>query len=251
MDKRPILISVAMESEFTTLLNKLEKRREKKILDYRIFEGEIASYPVVIVETLVGLVNTAIILTKVIDIYKPILIINQGTAGGHEYNVHKFDLVIGNEVVAINSIKTNVMQLGRGVNPLDWNIGEYNLEKLELTVHSANEEMIELVKSIESKYSYGKVHYGRIGSGDVWNREIDRIKWFNKKLKTSCEEMEALSVYKIADMNNIPVIAIKVISNNEILQEKYDILTANACQEFVYLYVKECIHKFGKFMNRK
>ena len=128
---------------------------------------------------------------------------------------------------------------------------EYNLEKLELTVHPANEEMIELVKSIESKYSYGKVHYGRIGSGDVWNREIDRIKWFNKKLKTSCEEMEALSVYKIANMNNIPVIAIKVISNNEILQEKYDILTVNACQEFVYLYIKECIHKFGKFMNRK
>ena len=67
MDKRPILISVAMESEFGNLINKLEKRRAKKILEYRIFEGEISSYPVVIVETLVGLVNTAIILTKVID----------------------------------------------------------------------------------------------------------------------------------------------------------------------------------------
>ena len=41
MDKRPILISVAMESEFTTLLNKLEKRREKKILDYRMFTNLI------------------------------------------------------------------------------------------------------------------------------------------------------------------------------------------------------------------
>lgn len=251
MDKRPILISVAMESEFSNLLNKLDKKIEKKILDYRIFEGEISSYPVVIVETKVGLVNTAIILTKVIDIYKPSLIINQGTSGGHEYTVHKFDLVIGKEVVAINSIKTNVMQLGRGLNPLDWNIGEYNLEKIEVIPYTATEEMIDLVKDIENKYSYGKVHYGRIGSGDVWNREIDRIKWFNKKFKTICEEMEALSVYKIANMNNIPVIAIKVISNNEILQEKYDILTANACQEFVYDFIKEYINRFGKVLNRK
>ena len=30
MDKRPILISVAMESEFSNLLNKLEKKIEKK-----------------------------------------------------------------------------------------------------------------------------------------------------------------------------------------------------------------------------
>ena len=71
MDKRPILISVAMESEFLNLLNKIDKKIEKKILDYRVFEGEISSYPVVIVETKVGLVNTAIILTKVIDMYKP------------------------------------------------------------------------------------------------------------------------------------------------------------------------------------
>ena len=65
-------------------------------------------------------------------------------------------------------------------------------------------------------------------------------------MKTSCEEMEALSVYKIANMYNIPVIAIKVISNNEILQEKYDLLTANACQEFVYEYIKEYIKSIKK-----
>lgn len=241
MEKRPILISIAMEKELEVLVNKLENKIEKKIFEYRIFEGKIDSYPIVIVESLVGLVNTAIVLTKVIDIYKPIAIINQGTAGSHEYNIRKFDLVIGKEVVNINSIKTNVMQLGRGLNPLDWNIGEFILNKNELIIHNANEDMIDLVKKIEDKYSYGKIHYSRIGSGDVWNREIDRIKWLNKTLKTSCEEMEALSVYKIANMNNIPAIAIKVISNNEILQEKYDVLTANACQEFVYEYIKEYI----------
>ena len=53
--------------------------------------------------------------------------------------------------------------------------------------------------------------------------------------------MEALSIYKVANMNNVPVISIKVISNNELLQEKFDLLTANAFQEFVFEYIKEYI----------
>lgn len=241
MEKRPILVLVAMEQELEILVNKLDNKKETKILDYRVFEGEVNSYPVVIVETLIGTINAAIITTKVIDKYHPIAIINQGTAGSHEYNIRKFDLVIGKEVVSINSIKTNVMQLGRGLNPLDWNIGEYITTKNEVVVHKANEDMLEIMSTIEEKYSYGKIHYSRIGSGDVWNREIDRIKWLNKTLKTACEEMEALSIYKVANMNNVPVISIKVISNNELLQEKFDLLTANACQEFVYEYIKEYI----------
>ena len=241
MEKRPILVLVAMEQELEILVNKLDNKKETKILEYRVFEGEINSYPVVIVETLIGTINAAIVTTKVIDKYNPIAIINQGTAGSHEYNIRKFDLVIGKEVVSINSIKTNVMQLGRGLNPLDWNIGEYITTKNEVVVHKANEDMLEITSTIEEKYSYGKIHYGRIGSGDVWNREIDRIKWLNKTLKTVCEEMEALSIYKVANMNNVPVISIKVISNNELLQEKFDLLTANACQEFVYEYIKEYI----------
>ena len=47
-------------------------------------------------------------------------------------------------------------------------------------------------------------------------------------------------------MNNIPVLAIKVISNNEILGEKFDVLTAEACQEFVYEYIKEYIKLLNK-----
>ena len=139
------------------------------------------------------------------------------------------------------------MQLGRGLNPLDWQIREFISDaEDEVVVYEASEEMVELAEKMSDKYTYGKLHTLRVGSGDVWNREIDRIKWLNKTLKTSCEEMEAMSVYKIANMNNIPVLAIKVISNNEILGEKFDVLTAEACQEFVYEYIKEYIKLLNK-----
>ena len=115
MEKRPILISIAMQSESASLIAKLENKKERKILNYRAYEGIINSYPVVILETQVGLVNTAIALTKAVDIYKPVAIINQGTAGSHEYNVRKFDIVIGKTVV---TQRISVM-LTHGLNLLE------------------------------------------------------------------------------------------------------------------------------------
>lgn len=58
-------------------------------------------------------------------------------------------------------------------------------------------------------------------AGDVWNKEADRIFYLNQRYGILCEDMESISVYTIANLYNIPVIGIKVISNNEILKEEY------------------------------
>lgn len=242
MNIRPILIAGAMNSELEILISRLEDKVLKTNNLYEIYEGTIKSYPIVILKTKVGLINTAISLTLAIQKYNPIAIINEGTAGSHEYNLHKLDLVVGESVVNINSMKTAVKQLGRGMNPFDWTVKEFNSEaEDEIVIYESNPEMLELAMDIQSLYKFGNIQLGRIGSGDVWNREVDRISWFNKNLKTSCEEMEAVSIYKTAKIFNIPVIAFKVISNNEMTGEKYDKDTAKASQEFTYEFVKKYI----------
>lgn len=242
MAKRPILIAGAMSSEIEIIITKLRNKIEKDEKSYNIYEGFIDNYPVVILKTKVGVINAAISTLLLIQKYNPIAIINQGTAGSHEYNCHKLDLVVGKEVININSVKTGVKQLGRGTNPLEWQIKDFHTgSENDYIIYNCDENMLEIAKSIKEKYTYGTMHFGRIGSGDVWNREIDRINWFNKNFKTLCEEMEAVSIYKIADIFNIPVIAFKVISNNELIGEKFDVKTAEACQEFTYEFVKEYI----------
>lgn len=246
MNKNPILITGAMSSELEILISKLEDSVFKLENSFEIYEGTIKSYPIVILKTKVGVINTAISLTMAIQKYKPIAIVNEGTSGSHEYNIHKFDLIIGESVVNINSMKTGVRQLGRGMNPFDWKIQEFHTgAEDEWIIYNADKDMVELSEDIQSKYQYGNVYTGRIGSGDVWNREVDRISWLNKNFKTSCEEMESVSIYKLANMFNIPVISFKVISNNEMTGEKFDIETSKACQEFTYEFIKTYINNMN------
>ena len=56
----------------------------------------------------------------------------------------------------------------------------------------------------------------------------------HQKYGTFCEEMEGIAVYTIANDFGIPVLGIRVISNNEILEEPYDRNTGLKSQEFTY-----------------
>lgn len=83
-----------------------------------------------------------------------------------------------------------------------------------------------------------KYIFGTIASGDIWNKNIERIRFLNANYGALCEDMEAVSVYTVASLYDIPVVAIKGISNNEILQEKYDCTVGKKVQEFAERVVK-------------
>ena len=70
--------------------------------------------------------------------------------------------------------------------------------------------------------------------GDIWNREADKILMFHQKYGTLCEEAEGIAVYTIANDFEIPVLGVRVISDNEILDEPYDRNTGLKSQEFTY-----------------
>ena len=78
----------------------------------------------------------------------------------------------------------------------------------------------------------------------MWNNEADRIMHLNKKYNTLCEEMEGIAIYQIANQYNIPVIGIRVISNNEVLEEKYDVSTGEKVQYFVQKLVEKYVENY-------
>lgn len=77
--------------------------------------------------------------------------------------------------------------------------------------------------------------------GDIWNREADKILMLHQKYSTLCEEAEGIAVYTIANDFGIPVLGIRVISDNEILEEPYDRNTGLKSQEFTYKLILEMI----------
>lgn len=240
---KPILITGAEDTELNILLDKLEDKKEGYIQGYNFYKGFFLKYPVIILKTDVGIINATISTTVAIQEFDPCIVINQGTAGSHVVDFTRGDLVIAEKVSMMNSYVTPSKKEKMEVNALEWNIKTFANDK---QIINTDEKLLYMANLIKSEYLYGNVHNGVIASGDMFNRESERIKWFNKKFKTVCEEMEGFAVYSVGERFKVPVIDFRVISNNELTGEKYDTKYGEYSQEFTYCFVKKYIDEYEK-----
>ena len=79
---------------------------------------------------------------------------------------------------------------------------------------------------------------GKISSSNNWNRQIDRIRFYNEKYGSSCEEMETHAAAHICKNYKVPFLGIRIISNTEVHNEDFDPATGTACQQYVLEVVK-------------
>lgn len=236
MNQKPILIGAAVDTELNYLLEKLDNKVEKNLNSYSFWEGKINSYPVVVYKTDVGTINATISTLIAIKEYNPLFIINEGTAGAHQKDIVPKDIIIGKEIISIDSYKAINRLEGEGSNSLEWEQPGFKFEK----VVNCDIELLNF--AVNNKfYDDAKVYVGRIGSGNVFNKEVDKIYKLNKSLNTICEEMEGIGVYKVCDKFEVPKISFRVISNNEITGLSYDTSYGLYGQKFTYEFVKKYI----------
>lgn len=236
MNKELIAIVAAQKGEIQYLISLLQNKKEKIYGKYISYEGKIEDYPVIILYTGVGIINAAVATTLLLNNKKVKCVINLGTAGAHRDYLNINDIVIGEECININSYKTK--KLEHGIRPEEWEILNFlSGTKDEQIVYKADENLVKIADTIKNKY--GTKVIGRLGSGDVWNQEKDRIKWISKTCNTLCEDMESISIYTICNDMNVPVIGIRIISNNELKDSEFEKSTEINCQEFVYEMIKK------------
>ena len=233
-----ILFVFAMKEEFSYLLDKFPERKEEKIGEYYYYKIEYPKMNLYILHGGIGLINTSIALTKILNKIKPKFIINTGTAGVHDINLNVGDFILAKEVININEIETKKKELNEGSNSLDWELNTFTEDeekdfKGDIKIYYGDEGLIKTIKNIGLENNI-KIIEGRVGSGDIWNKEKDRIKYFNEKYLTLCEEMEIYSIYKISKQENIPSIGIKIISNNTMNGQEYDRNVMKRLDEFLY-----------------
>lgn len=223
MNDRPILVIAAMEDvELEFLKEKLDNIKEVKNKVCTFYEGEIEKIPVVLCLSDIGVINAAASVTYGIEKYNPKVIINEGVAGGSRKDIRIGDLVVGTEVINISSYETEKRKIGEGIKQEGYELVSFiHKETNRLIPQKANSDLIKIAKEISKNISE-TVHFGIIGSGDVWNKEADKIILLSKKYGIICEDMESISIYTVSNLYNIPVISIKAISNNEVLEENYD-----------------------------
>ena len=243
-----LIISAMADVELNYLIEKMQNMKTTKTPICKFYEGEIFEKEIILCDAKVGLINTASAITLAIEKYNPDYIINQGCSGGFAKNIHKSDIVVGTKCINITSIRTKFKEVGEGSSLENWELINFIAgEEDRLVPQEGSKKLIEFIKSIEHIYKDGKIHYGIIGSGDIWNKECDRIIWLNEKYGILCEDMEGIAVYTVANFYNIPAIDIRVISDNEILKEEYDRNISIKAQKFIFELLKEITVKKSKF----
>jgi adenosylhomocysteine nucleosidase len=250
LDRPPVIVQGAMQLEIEKLASRLDNVSVERVGAWTFWRGQLDGYPVIVSKTLKGMSNAAAATVIAVERYHPIAILNQGTAGGHEPGLHLYDIVIGTSSLNLGAFKSPFRSGGSGSNSLDWvpldllasegsagnDANEHKPARFE-----ANASLLAAARSMKQAYSRARVVEGVIGSSDVWNDEIDRIARFHKEFGTAVEEMETASAAQVAAFLNVPVLGIRVVSDNITNGGAYDPKTGEACEDFVVLVVKAYI----------
>ena len=246
---QPIVMQGAMDAEVAKLAASLVGGTQTQVAGWTFWTGTIAGYPVVVSKTRRGTTNASAATAIAIERFHPAAIINQGTAGGHQPDLHVYDIVVGKESVNLGAFRTPFRARGSGSNVADW--GPIDLLKSDTTSvgldpaarvirrFSGDTRLLTAALDLSDRYRKGRVVEGVIGSSDTWNSELDRIQRLHDEFGTSVEEMETAAAAQIAGSFQVPFLGLRVLSNNITNGERYDPRTAEACQDFVLEVVKE------------
>ncbi len=238
MKDKTILIQGAMDIEIEYFIDKLEKKEKQTIAGYEFYTGYIHTSKIIISKTLVGVVNSTTATTIAIMTFRPDIVINQGIAGAHKSNIHIGDIIIGEKCCNINAFSMPTKEEGHSSNPFEW---ETNKRGEEIQI--GDKKLVKVIKGFFETNCENTIYTGTLGSGDVFNREYDRIMWLQNRFHHLSEDMESIGTYCVCNQFEIPCVGIRIISNNELTNEKLDKEQAIRLQElFIKLFKTKYIY---------
>src|SRR5712691_10311716 len=95
LELRPVIVQGAMDLEVKKFASRLDNLRLEKVGGWTFWRGTLDGYPVIVSKTMKGLANSAAATALAAERYHPVAIVNQGTAGGHDPQLHVYDIVLG------------------------------------------------------------------------------------------------------------------------------------------------------------
>ncbi|HEX3722323.1 MAG TPA: 5'-methylthioadenosine/S-adenosylhomocysteine nucleosidase [Nitrolancea sp.] len=220
----PVALVCAMESELVHALEAIDEQSSFALGPWRAVRGMLAGLPVVALAAGIGLVNAAAATSVLIANERPRAVFNFGCAGGHHEQINPGDVIIGAEVVACGSLITLPdgseryagYRYGRGKQTVLTDIIRADRHLLKLA-RSCADSWVPKSWPIESPGNREAViHVGVIASADCWTQDPRRIGMLHDRHRSLCEEMEAAAVAQVCTVYDVPMLAIKDISNNEL-----------------------------------
>lgn len=235
---RAIVIQGALQSEIDLFLKVFNVVKKVDVGSFVFYECVYKNQPIIVSKTKMGEIASAIATTLCVEKYNPLFIINQGTAGACVDWLSTNDIVVGTKIYYISQFSTDENKEIEEINP--WKNEGYKTIDNEFVSYKTDEKLISNLKSLNA-LSGKNIYFDVIGSGDVWTKDIEKMAEYNAKYGVVCEAMECSGAYLASNSLGVPMVSIRVISNNEIKNESYDPQTGVVAQEKVIQIIDEII----------
>jgi len=221
-----------MEVETALLAAALEGRETLEAAGCPFWRGRVGGQDTVVSRTGIGQLDAALATAVGIQTFRPAAVINQGVAGAHREDLEVGDIVLGESCVPIHGLSMPVRGRGEGCDPFAWELRERTGETSRtVTPCPGDPEWLARLEAVP--YSGGRKLRGRLGCGDVFNREYDRICWLRERAGEDCEDMESFAAYQVCRRFGVPFLGVRIISNNELTGAAYRPQVGEALQRFL------------------
>lgn len=190
----------AMAQEVEILSGLMTEKTETRVASAVIFEGKIQGKPVALLQSGIGKVAAAIGTTALLQLAKPDVVINTGSAGGVAQGLKVGDIVISTET-----------------RYHDADVTAFGYEKGQLPANPAaflsDAKLADLAQQIAEQQGH-HVKRGLICSGDSFingGAALAQIK--TDFLNVMAVEMEATAIAQVCHAFNVPFVVVRAISD--------------------------------------
>ncbi len=206
----------------------MKKKKNNNIMIVTAMEKEALNVPGCgSFHTGIGPVSTACAMTQLLSLNpSPDMIINIGVVGSHSQALHVGDIVVASKFLNGNDYKGNPLNL------MTWQEGTDDSVK----GLPADLELLEAFESFAESVNL-RARVGNIISGGFWNTDPKIISDLHNTYDTLCEDMEAFAVRYVCGKFDIPMMSVKIISNNELTGESYDPSVVNKLHTVVTSFI--------------
>ena len=223
-------IIAAMDEEVDSIKKLMSDINIRNIYELEFILGTIHSKNVVLVKCGVGKVNASRTTQILIDNFDLEYVINVGTAGGLSENIEIGDVVIAEKLVQHDFDIT----AGGHEKGYVSNIGKY---------FNCDQNLIKKSKEIIDNMNQNfKAVTGLIATGDIFVQDIKVKERIKEEFNADCAEMEGAAIAQVCELDEIPFIVIRSISdkpngNNNIDFEQYLELACERYSKFIDIFL--------------
>lgn len=191
----------AMEPEVALLKQQLAQPRTEQVGPYSFYSGQLAGRNVVLVQSGIGKVAAALATSLMIHHFQVDAVINTGSAGGFDAELHIGDVVIGTELCHHD---VDVTAFGYAVG---------QVPNMPATFLSDPRLVAAAERSIE-KLGVGKTKRGLIATGDSFMCDPKRIEATRATFPSMLAvEMEGAAIAQVCYQMQVPCVVIRSLSD--------------------------------------